>query len=180
MLFSKSLFVSTLLLAVLSTATAGKAPKPTKQPVVKGQIGAINNQKDFCLFLPPMYGGDIAANEDRAVAFCTKPLANAPRSGVLPKGFVKSAHFVRNTTSNWVQVTGRIDRSKYGLNPKDGGGQYDIKAPVGSKCAGYNHYVELIEPDEQIYCIRCCKEKIDCPVNKSTYGCKRVLGGKYD
>ncbi|KAG0340795.1 hypothetical protein BG000_011080 [Podila horticola] len=182
MLFSKSLLVSTLLLAVLSTATAGKATKPskpTKAAKVTGQIGTIKNGKEFCLFLPPMYGGDIAANEDRAVAFCTKAMPEAPKAGVLPAGFIKSANFVRNTQAGWVQVTGRMDGSKYGLSPKDGGGQYDIKAPVGSKCAGYNHYVELVEPDSNIYCIRCCKEKKDCPVNKSTYGCRKVLGGTY-
>ncbi|KAG0005912.1 hypothetical protein BGZ80_001152 [Entomortierella chlamydospora] len=174
MLFSKSLFVSTVLVALLSVTSAGKSTT-----TVKGQTGAIISSKEFCLFLPPKYGGGIAENEDRAVAFCTKSIASAPKAGILPTGFIKSAHFTRNTQKQWVQVTGRIDRSKYGLSKKDGGGQYDIKAPVGSKCAGYNHYVELIEPDQNIYCIRCCKNKIDCPVNKSTYGCKKVLGGNY-
>ncbi|KAF9179957.1 hypothetical protein BGZ50_006560 [Haplosporangium sp. Z 11] len=179
MLFSKSLFVSTVLVTLLSVASAGKPTSSVK--AVKGQTGVIRNSKDFCLFLPPMYGGDIAANEDRAVAFCTKPnMPGAPKAGVFPAGFIKSAHLVRDTKKEWIQITGRIDRSKYGLSKKDGGGQYDIKAPVGSRCAGYNHYVELIEPDQQIYCIRCCKNKLDCPVNKSTYGCKKVLGGNYN
>ncbi|KAG0206695.1 hypothetical protein BGX28_001894 [Mortierella sp. GBA30] len=153
-------------------------PSPTK-PGKAGQTGVILNQTDFCVFLPPMVGGDIAANEDRAVAFCTKPNLPGANAQVLPKGFIQSAHFVANTQNNWVQVTGRIDRSKYGLSPKDGGGQYDIKAPVGAKCAGYNYFVQLTEPDAQIYCIRCCKNKADCPVNKSTYGCEKVLGGDY-
>ncbi|KAG0343978.1 hypothetical protein BG004_004847 [Podila humilis] len=178
MLFFKSLIASTLLLTVVSNATAAKVPTASKSKI--GQIGAIHNEKDFCLFLPPMYGGNIAENEDKAVAFCTKPLKDAPKAAILPKNFIKSAHFTRNTQRGWVQVTGRMDRTKYGLDPNDGGGQYDIKAPVGSFCAGYKHYVELIEPDINIYCIRCCKEKIDCPVNKSTHGCRKVLGGNYE
>ncbi|KAG0206694.1 hypothetical protein BGX28_001893 [Mortierella sp. GBA30] len=174
MIFNKSLLVSSLVLTILSVASA--APAKAK---VTGQIGAINSAKDFCLFLPPMYGGGIAENEDSAVAFCTNPISTAPKAGVLPKGFIKSANFVKNASKDYVQVTGRIDRSKYGLSKNDGGGQYDIKAPVGAKCAGYNYFVELVEPDIEIYCIRCCKNKVDCPVNKSTYGCKKVLGGSY-
>lgn len=178
MLFSKSLLFVTLL-AIASTASAGKTAKPAKPAKVTGQIGTIKNGKDFCLFLPPVYGGNIAENEDRAVAFCTKAMPEAPKAGILPAGFIKTANFVTNTQAGWVQITGKMDGSKYGLSKNDGGGQYDIKAPVGSKCAGYNHYVELVEPDNGKYCIRCCKEKKDCPVNKSTYGCEKVLGGKY-
>ncbi|KAF9566181.1 hypothetical protein EC968_003834 [Mortierella alpina] len=169
MIFNKSFLVSSLVLTILSVTSAA--------PQVKGQTGAIISQSDFCLFLPPMYGGNIAANEDRAVAFCTKPLATAPKAGILPRGFIKSAHFVKG--KDYVQVTGRMDGKKYGLSKKDGGGQYDIKAPRGARCHGYDHFVELVEPDTNIYCIRCCKNKADCPVNKSTYGCKRVLGGNY-
>ncbi|KAF9286402.1 hypothetical protein BGZ68_002929 [Mortierella alpina] len=171
MIFNKSFLVSSLVLTILSVTSA--AP----QQQVKGQTGAIISKDDFCLFLPPMYGGNIAANEDRAVAFCTKPLASAPKAGILPRGFIQSANFVK--TKNWVQVTGRMNGKKYGLSKKDGGGQYDIKAPRGSKCSGYAHFVELVEPDSDIYCIRCCKNKVDCPVNKSTYGCRKVLGGNY-
>ncbi|KAF9438221.1 hypothetical protein BGZ76_009148 [Entomortierella beljakovae] len=160
-----------------------KATKPTPIPTTSksrmGQAGTIVSQTDFCIFLPPKFGGDIAANEDHAVAFCTKPkMTSAPNAQVLPAGFIKTAHFVSNTTGNWVQVTGRLDRSKYGLSPKDGGGQYDLRVPVGAFCSGYKSFVQLTEPDAQIYCIR-CQNKLDCPVNKSTYGCRMVLGGNY-
>ncbi|KAF9392489.1 hypothetical protein CPB97_001132 [Podila verticillata] len=159
--------------------TTNTKPTPTK-PAKLGQTGVVLSQKDFCLWLPPVYGGDIAANEDRAVAFCTRAnMPGAPNAGVLPAGFVKSANFVTNVQKGWVQITGRIDRSKYGLSPKDGGGQYDVRAPVGAFCNGYKAFVQLTEPDAEIYCIRCCKDKADCPVNKSTYGCKKVLGGVY-
>ncbi|KAF9902107.1 hypothetical protein EC991_005276 [Linnemannia zychae] len=167
-----------------TTTTVPTTPTPTTSPKPKpgkvGQTGAIVDQNDFCIFLPPTYGGDIAANEDRAIAFCTKAnMPNAPGAKVLPKGFIKSAHFTRNTAAGWVQITGRINRSKYGLSPKDGGGQYDMRAPVGATFSGYNAFVQLTEPDSEIYCIRACMTKADCPVNKSTHGCVRVLGGDY-
>ncbi|KAI1321150.1 hypothetical protein EDD11_007716 [Mortierella claussenii] len=167
---------STTTTSVPTTTPAKPTPKPTKP----GQTGVILSQTDFCIFLPPKFGGDIAANEDRAVAFCTKPnMPGAPNAQVLPAGFIKSAHFVSNTQKNYVQITGRIDRSKYGLSANDGGGQYDMRAPVGAICTGYNAFVQLTEPDAGIYCIRCCKNKSDCPVNRSTYGCVSVLGGDY-
>ncbi|KAG0300153.1 hypothetical protein BGZ97_003371, partial [Linnemannia gamsii] len=160
-------------------ATTTTTAKPTATPKM-GQTAVILNATDYCIFLPPKYGGDIAANEDRAVAFCTKPnLPGAPNAQVLPAGFIKSSHYLVNNQKGYVQITGRIDRSKYGLSPKDGGGQYDLRAPVGSKMNGYNAFVQLTEPDAQIFCIRACMTKADCPVNKSTYGCEKVLGGDY-
>ncbi|KAG0052700.1 hypothetical protein BGZ83_002219 [Gryganskiella cystojenkinii] len=173
MLFSKSLLVSALLLAVLSVSEAGKKAPAKPSKVVKGQVGALENSTNFS------GKGTIAENEDRAVAYCTKPLASAPGAGLLPAGFIKSANFVQNTQAGWKQITGRMDGKKFKMDPKDGGGQYDVKAPVGAKCAGFNYFVELVEPDSNIYCIRCCKTKSDCPVNKSTYGCKKILGGNY-
>ncbi|KAK5827268.1 hypothetical protein F5H01DRAFT_331088 [Linnemannia elongata] len=164
--------------ATTATPTPTTSPKP--KPGKYGQTGTIVDQNDFCIFLPPTVGGDIAANEDRAVAFCTKAnMPGAPGAKVLPKGFIKSAHFTRNTAAGWVQITGRINRSKYSLSPKDGGGQYDMRAPVGASFTGYNAFVQLTEPDAEIYCIRACTTKADCPVNKSTHGCERVLGGDY-
>ncbi|KAF9360080.1 hypothetical protein BGX34_007972 [Mortierella sp. NVP85] len=175
--------------AVPMRALSKRAPPPTTPPTnttttskvgKPGQIGVILDSDNYCIFLPPEEGGDIAANEDRAVAFCNKPnMPGAPEARVLPEGFIQSVHFVSNTQKNYVQITGRFDRSKYGLSAKDGGGQYDMRAPVGAACNGYNAFVQLTEADDQIYCIRCCKNKADCPVNRSTQGCVRVLGGDY-
>ncbi|KAG0276168.1 hypothetical protein BGZ95_007874 [Linnemannia exigua] len=178
-------------LAIASIATllfASSGPLTQAAPVVapeaaaaaSGQTAVIINATDYCIFLPPKYGGDIAENEDRAVAFCTKPnLPGAPNARVLPAGFIASSHYIVNSSKGYVQITGRIDRSKYGLSKNDGGGQYDLRAPVGSKMTGYNAFVQLTEPDVEIFCIRACKNKSDCPVNKSTYGCEKVLGGDY-
>ncbi|KAF9921221.1 hypothetical protein FBU30_008787 [Linnemannia zychae] len=157
------------LVATLSTVSAG----------IPGQTGALISTDEYCIFLPPKYGGDIAESEDSAIAFCNKDIATAPKAKILPPGFIKSIHITRNTQKGWVQITGKIDRTKYGLKSNDGGGQYDIKAPQGASYDGYNYFVQLVEPDINIYCLRVCKQKADCPVNKSTYGCKSVLGGDY-
>ncbi|KAG0297107.1 hypothetical protein BGZ96_007658 [Linnemannia gamsii] len=167
----KTLLASSLvaLAATLSTVSAG----------IPGQTGALISDKEYCIFLPPKYGGGISESEDVAIAFCNKPISSAPKAKILPAGFIKSIHFVHNTKKGYVQITGQIDRTKYGLNKKDGGGQYDIKAPRGASYAGYNHFVELIEPDIGRYCLRVCKEKADCNTGKSTYGCEGVIGGDY-
>ncbi|KAF9332473.1 hypothetical protein BG006_004647 [Podila minutissima] len=122
-------------------------------------------------------GDDIAQNEDRAVAFCTQNSPLAPKARLFPEGFIRSAHFAQG--DGYVQVTGKIDHAKYGLSDHDQGGQYDMKAPVGSACAGYSSYVNLIEPHSDIFCIRCCKNKKDCNTGKSTYGCEAVIPGDY-
>ncbi|KAF9916195.1 hypothetical protein BX616_004364 [Lobosporangium transversale] len=173
MKFALSLAAIATVLFSASVTSAAPAGGPN------GQTAALISTSQYCLFLPRDYGGDIAESEDDAVAFCNTAIPTAPNARKLPTGFVQSIHFVNNTSKSYVQITGRIDRSKYGLSESDGGGQYDIKAPVGSKCAGYGYYVQLLEPDEEIYCLRCCKNKSDCPVNKSTYGCRDVLGGDY-
>ncbi|KAF9571102.1 hypothetical protein EC968_001021 [Mortierella alpina] len=149
---------------------------------VSGKTIAISSQKEFCLFLPPMVGGDIAKNERNAIAFCSKPHNKAtPGARAFPKGLIKSSHLLHNRGAHdYVQVTGRIDRTKYKLRKHDQGGQYDIKATKGSSCAGYNHFVQLIEPNENRYCLRCCMQKSDCPTNKSERGCDEIIkNGNY-
>jgi pyruvate-formate lyase len=49
-----------------------------------------------------------------------------------------------------------MDPTKANLNSSDDGGQYDIKAPKGASCAGWDYFVNLIEPSGKDYCIRCC------------------------
>ncbi|KAG0255414.1 hypothetical protein DFQ27_006275 [Actinomortierella ambigua] len=168
-----------------------KASKSVKSPkkqtnanaVKMGQIAAVNNKKDFCWFLPPNRGDKISSNEHRAVAFCTnkRVLKDAPNANLFPKGFIQSANWAANTTKarEWVQVTGRFNPDLYGLSREDGGGQYDQVAPRGAQCAGYRYWVNFIEPNEGIYCMRCCKNKLDCPRNKSHKGCRSVLGGNF-
>ncbi|KAG0259214.1 hypothetical protein BGZ95_004739 [Linnemannia exigua] len=160
---------SALTLLAISTSAAA-----TGKP---GQIVQITSASSWCMMMPPQAGGDIAANEDRAIAFCTNPSSSAPGAKLFPEGFIQSANFASG--NGYVQITGKIDSSKYSLSSKDQGGQYDIRAPVGSACSGYNHYVNLIEPHSNTMCIRCCKEKKDCNTGKSTYGCAYVIPGDY-
>lgn len=75
--------------------------------------------------------------------------------------FITTAHYLK--TSTYVQITGFFDRTKYDLQETDGGGQYDNHAkgkPVGAQCKGYNYFVNMIEPDLQRFCIRCCQDKV--------------------
>ncbi|KAG0361625.1 hypothetical protein BG005_007772 [Podila minutissima] len=145
---------------------------------INGQIAALDSADSYCFFLPPMVGGDIAANEDQAIAFCNKPNAKAPGAKIFPDGFVQSAHFASG--DGWVQITGQINPAGYSLNPCDAGGQYDIKAPVGATCAGYGYFVNVIEPEIGEYGMKCCNVKADCDVAHSHLGVRRVYGEQYD
>ncbi|KAG0292504.1 hypothetical protein BGZ98_002555 [Dissophora globulifera] len=142
-----------------------------------GQIVQIESATDWCMMMPPEAGGDIAANEDRAIAFCTTSNPDAPDAKIFPEGFIQSAHFASG--DGYVQITGMIDRTRYSLSSDDEGGQYDLKAPVGSACANYKSYVNLIEPHSNTYCIRCCENKEDCNTGKSTFGCADIVPGDY-
>ncbi|KAG0074370.1 hypothetical protein BGZ93_001274, partial [Podila epicladia] len=158
---TKSIFALVFAAVALFCSTVADAA-PT---LPSGNTVALISPTQYCIMLPSKRGQIIGESEDTAVAFCNKPISSAPNARMLPKGFIKSLHWVTNKSKGYVQITGRIDRSKYGLRASDGGGQYDIKAPRGTKCAGYPHYVELLEPDIQIYCLRCCKNKADCPLH---------------
>ncbi|KAF9100240.1 hypothetical protein BGX23_000003 [Mortierella sp. AD031] len=164
---------TTLLASTALVATLG-----LERVSAQGQIAALDSADSYCFFLPPMVGGDIAANEDSAIAFCNKANAKAPGAKIFPDGFVLSAHWA--STDSWVQITGQIDPPKYSLNPCDAGGQYDIRAPVGASCAGYPHFVNVIEPTDGLYAMRCCMNKEDCVVSKSTYGVRVIFGEQYD
>lgn len=121
-----------------------------------GQIAQVIDANNFCIFLPPSDSADrgIASTEWNAEAFCTGNTPQAKNAGKIPSGFIQSAHFL--ATDTYVQVTGQISPTKGRLDPKDDGGQYDIKAPVGSSCAGWKYYVNLVEPSGNTYCMRCC------------------------
>ncbi|KAI8091198.1 uncharacterized protein B0P05DRAFT_526524 [Gilbertella persicaria] len=133
----------------------------------------VNSGTSFCSFLPPHPGDDVGATENDGKPFCT---STGLGGSVFPSGFIKSAHFAK--TSTYSQVTGRIDRTKYQLKSTDGGGQYDNK-DVSATCNGYKYFVNLVEPDANIFCIRCCKSQADCKLGLSTYGCQRVVPGDY-
>lgn len=121
-----------------------------------GQIAQVVDANNFCVFLPPEDSANrnIADTEWEGQAFCLGNAPKATNAGKLKDGFILSAHYV--ATDKYVQVTGQMDPSKARLNASDEGGQFDIKAPKGSSCAGWKYYVNLIEPVTNTYCMRCC------------------------
>ncbi|KAG0170321.1 hypothetical protein DFQ28_010265 [Apophysomyces sp. BC1034] len=165
-------------LACLISGSLAGSTKPSTSSSNGPQV-AIHSADDFCLFLPPSPGLEVAVNEDNGIPFCSKA-NDTPNAKEFPQGFVQVAHYAK--TSKYVQVTGYFDRSTYQLSAQDGGGQYDSHAkhkPVGATCQGYPFFVSLIEPDIQRFCIRCCKNTADCNTGRSGYGCLRVVSGNY-
>ena len=162
----------------LVVESAPLSPVKRSTPGKSGQTIALV-PGSVCLMLPPEESGDIAKSEDCAKAFCQHPNESTPGAKPLPEGFIQSANFLKNETAGWIQVTGRMDRTSYQLKDTDEGGQYDTRAPLGASCADYSSFVQIMEPANNIYCLRCCKSKHDCPVNRSTHGCNEVLGGQY-
>ncbi|CAG8590287.1 14736_t:CDS:1 [Gigaspora margarita] len=134
----------------------------------------VESEEVFCSFLPRQQSEEIGASEDDAIPFCTSSTPNAPNQ--FPTGFIKTAHFKQDT--NYVQVTGTIDNSLYVI-PSDGGGQYDTKAPVGASCTGYKKFVNLVEPNNGRFCIRCCNDGATCDTGHSEAGCDVIIPGDY-
>jgi len=160
--------LSTIAIALAVTAAASAQ-----------QIAQVVDSTNFCVFLPPAGATDvnISDTEGSATAYCMGSTPQATGAGKLPSGFILSAHYV--STSAYVQITGQIDPSKAGLNPADDGGQYDVRAPVGSQCAGWTYYVNLIEPSGNDFCIRCCNDTTNCNRGISQAGCARIVPGDY-
>lgn len=157
-----------------SSQSAGDPPAAATHQALTATV----TPKVFCSFLPPQPGGNIANSESDAVVFCNKPSSQAPNANIFPSGFIRSAHFARG--QGFVQVTGRIDRSAYGLSSSDGGGQYDSNgAPPGARVSGARKFVNLVEPDVQDFCIRACTDPSKCNAGESTKGCKVVVPGDY-
>ncbi|KAK4518440.1 uncharacterized protein ATC70_008658 [Mucor velutinosus] len=147
---------------------------PMERRAPKYQI-QVKSETAFCSFMPPHPGDDVGATENNGIPMCTDPSLGGK---TFPTGFIKSAHYA--STANYQQITGRIDRTKYSLKSTDGGGQYDNKDIASTTCNGYKYFVNLIEPDANIFCIRCCKNQADCRLGISTYGCARVVPGNYN
>ncbi|KAG0220608.1 hypothetical protein BGX31_010812 [Mortierella sp. GBA43] len=169
MLFNTIALISATVLALASGASSAAT----------NNKATVRTDERFCMMLPPDYGGGIAENEDRAISWCTAAVSTVPNGKILPDGFIVSQHFYTSSDGQYTQVTGTFDRSKMGYSKSDGGGQNDPQAPSGSSCVGYRYYVQLVEPDDQKYCLRCCNRRSDCPTGKSTAGCEAVIPGDY-
>ncbi|KAI7862997.1 hypothetical protein BDF14DRAFT_1848630 [Spinellus fusiger] len=145
-----------------------------------GQIAQVVDASNFCIFMPPTnsVNRNIADTEWNAEAFCLGSAPKAKNAGKLNDGFILSAHYA--STDDYVQITGQMDPKKGNLNITDDGGQYDIKAPKGSLCAGWQYYVNLIEPTTGTYCMRCCNDPKTCNRGISEKGCAYIIPGDYN
>ncbi|ORX57547.1 hypothetical protein DM01DRAFT_1344376 [Hesseltinella vesiculosa] len=150
-----------------------------KQIAAGGIVAQVADANDFCMFLPPpgVTGMPISDNEWDSQAYCMGNTPLASGANTMPAGLILSAHYV--ATDAYVQVTGQIDPTKAGLLATDEGGQCDIAAPQGSSCAGWTYYVNLIEPVNNVYCMRCCNDPVNCNRGISQAGCARIVPGDY-
>ncbi|KAG2213602.1 hypothetical protein INT46_002754 [Mucor plumbeus] len=168
----KFLLLTTTALALFAAVSNALPAFQRRAPTYEIQV---KSETAFCSFMPPKAGDDVGATENDGIPFCT----NASLGGqVFPTGFIKTAHYL--STSDYVQITGTIDRTAYQLSSSDGGGQYDNLDIDSATCNGYKYFVNLIEPDANTFCIRCCEKQSDCNLGISTYGCARVVPGNYD
>jgi hypothetical protein len=163
-----------IILAIVASAHAAAVWLSRAPP----RTVTVESSSLFCSFLPKKPGEGIGDSEDDAIPFCTQANPdNAPGAKKFPSGFIKTAHFAEG--KGFVQITGTIDRTKYKLKKSDGGGQYDTKAPSGAVCKGFKNFVNLVEPDVNKFCIRCCTDTKKCNTGKSTEGCDAIVPGDY-
>ncbi|KDR78653.1 hypothetical protein GALMADRAFT_244124 [Galerina marginata CBS 339.88] len=152
----------------------------------------VTDSNQFCMIMPRNPHTNIGDSEAPGgmKTYCSPAGRYSPDQGQLPPDFWSNVAFTSGTSSRgarFAQLTGCIRPEKLSrLNPNDGGGQYDSSGgaggqgnPQGSKCLGYNHYVELVEPGDRRACIKCCDNFDDCPVNMDTAGCPQVIPGNY-
>ncbi|CAG8761302.1 10642_t:CDS:2, partial [Rhizophagus irregularis] len=112
----------------------------------------VESEKVFCSFLPKTYREEIRNSEDDAITFCTEANpVNAPEAKKFPNGFIKSANFAKG--KEFVQIT----------------------VPSGAVCKGFKNFVNLVEPDINTFCIRCCTDTKKCKTGESTKGCAVVV-----
>jgi len=151
-MFSNKLIFFIALVLALSAIALGE---PTAKTVT------VQSASRFCLLVPK-------SGNDKPISFCTELINAIPFAKVFRPGFIRSVHY-RKQTNRYAQVTGRIDRHVYGLSNHD---QRDPNSPLRAKCLDYPYFVQYIDPVEQIYCLRCCKNMSDCPTNRSEDGCR--------
>ncbi|KAG8899200.1 hypothetical protein FRB99_006874 [Tulasnella sp. 403] len=191
MLFHAPIRVAVIVFAIVANGVfATPVPENDLQPRVSPtNLVRINSSKDYCLIVPKNKHTNIGDSEHPGgmKTYCSKP---SQGQGKLASNFWKNVSYKTGKGKKgkkWVQLTGCIrPKTLDRLNAGDDGGQYDSSGgaggqgnPKGSKCTGYAHYVELIEPSANRACIRCCQDPADCPTNKDTAGCPVVIKGNY-
>ncbi|GLB44856.1 putative 3-oxo-5-alpha-steroid 4-dehydrogenase [Lyophyllum shimeji] len=188
---------SRLLLAALAVvpyvaASPGSLDKVREDGKAMDKIVHVTGADKFCMIMPRDAHTNIGDSEHPGgmKSYCSRAGRYSSEQGELHDEFWSDVAFKKGKGKNggrFAQLTGcirpeHLDR----LNPDDSGGQYDSSGgdggrgnPEGSKCLGYNHYVELVEPAGPRACIRCCDDPADCPTDKDTQGCPKVIPGNY-
>ncbi|KAK3815457.1 MAG: hypothetical protein J3Q66DRAFT_402420 [Benniella sp.] len=166
--FNTLTYVFAVVLAFVSVVSAQTTTKVTVQMYER-----------FCLLLPRHQGSSIARNLHNSVSYCTSLTSAVRHARELPPFFYQKIFFYDDPNQRYSQVTGRFNRTSFGLSANDNGGQADPAHPHGAQCVGFKYFVQFVEPNEGIYCLRCCHHKSDCPTNKPTKGCRAVIGGNY-
>ncbi|KAF9514057.1 hypothetical protein BS47DRAFT_1343543 [Hydnum rufescens UP504] len=150
----------------------------------------------MCMIAPLNPHTDIGVAEGTGTkTYCTDTARYDPANqGRLPTNFFTDAKYAQWGTPgvNEVrQITGCINPSSLSrLNPSDQGGQFDSSGqgndgvPSQSFCIlpGNNvrgFYVQLVEPAENRFCIRCCTKNADCDHTHDTAGCEVAVPGYY-
>ncbi|KAG9087766.1 hypothetical protein FS749_002656 [Ceratobasidium sp. UAMH 11750] len=182
MLLSYTLLVFTATLALASPFRPRAAPDNTV---------VIESTTKYCMIMPRDAHTNIGDSESpgKMQSYCSAEARTDNSQGLFPDDFWKQVTFKTGkgkNGQNYAQLTGCINKGFSQLNDDDGGGQYDSSGghgghgnPQGSVCTGYNHYVEIVEPDNGRTCIRCCQDPADCPTTMDTSGCPNIIPGTY-
>ncbi|KAJ7119984.1 hypothetical protein C8R43DRAFT_85778 [Mycena crocata] len=178
------------MLAIVSCSPSGLDPLQAR--AADDNVVLVSSEKKFCMIMPRLEHTDIGASEQPGgtKTYCSAEGHYSAQQGQLPGNFWRTVEFTKGTGKHgkrFVQLAGCIRTDQLSqLNAGDYGGQYDSSGgadghgnPEGSVCLGYNHYVEIVEPASPRACIRCCDDSADCPTNKDTQGCPKVVPGNY-
>ncbi|KAH8831852.1 hypothetical protein DL96DRAFT_1589202 [Flagelloscypha sp. PMI_526] len=183
----KTLTLAALAASLFQFVCAVPSGMDLEARVANDNIVYVTDKDTFCMMMPRDPKTSIGGSEHPGgmKTYCSpKGRYDFPRQGQLPGDFWRKVEFKKDNTAGkrTVQLTGCIRPEKLSrLKTNDDGGQYSSfpGQPVGSKCLGYDHYVELVEPAQKRACIKCCDRLSDCPTNKPTQGCEAVIPGNY-
>ena len=132
----------------------------------------LSSSGDFCMLIPVPRGSSVS---------CVVPNPLVPNVPVFQNNFIVQANYIKTPT--FAQVTGQINPAAQGISPNDPGWFFDDSVAVSqnsrSTCLGYNHFVEIIEPSNNLFCIRCCLNPMDCRTSAANHDCLRDVPGNY-
>jgi len=139
----------------------------------------IHKNERFCILLPRTPGSKIVDSLKKSVSYCTSLVSEVRYAKELPSGFVERAYYKEAKDLSYSQVTGTFDPDTFSLSSRDNGGMASPRRPDGAQCLGFKYFIQFVEPRKGFFCIRCCHNKRDCPIDKAYKGCRAVIPGKY-